>query len=758
MTPPVATPAITVPVVTVPVIAGPMVSVDSPIIFNATDSARAGDVVSIQGSNFGSAAQAYLSDANGNSLQALKIVNRVGTTWLATEIPSTASGALLVRVTNGGLTSAAVKLNAAVPHHIDGTQIAPDATFRLFGRNLMLSGANPVVTVDGVPATVNTGASDDTMLVVTAPTALQSTVKATITVDNGNGSGSAVLDRTVAVQTGQSGDPFDLNVGWAAGFSAFSGRGVDAANDSRLSSKAVCNGSQNDAPAIQAAVDYAASHSGGVVQLPSGTCRIAGSIAMRSNTVLQGMGKDLTTLRYEGNYPIFAMNVDLTGVRNLSLVNAGSVTEGPLLKNSTRLFMQNVRVDLKTSKQMFLTDNTNMVVSGSEFLQGGSIAENGPYIFLGTGGLVFTNNKTTWVAGANSFERTHDSYMAGNTFTRDGSYQAAAGTLHAFTMDFAHRIAVVGNTFNVKNGPITNTTRNDGETLLTEGGGNRRTENLGTLTSATADSFTDTSNSLNVNPFETGTIPENYGVAIVSGKGAGQTRRIVSYANGKAVVDRAWQVTPDAGSHYSTFVWGLEKSMLKGNSLSQNPRGIWLYQTALRDVAVIGNNISEGGGIYLRAYQNLANKMFTPMYNVRVSGNTIENTTRNWGSHVTAVFINADSKAFGTAMTGIDIRDNRVVANLPNVSSQWEEYAGTEGFINMTRFEGNGSYEAGTWPRILGTVFQRNTCANCEVGFRIGTGATGLVLTGNSLINTRTFIDDWATSTTREVSAGTVSQ
>ena len=42
--------------------------------------------------------------------------------------------------------------------------------------------------------------------------------------------------------------------------------------------------------------------------------------------------------------------------------------------------------------------------------------------------------------------------------------------------------------------------------------------------------------------------------------------------------------------------------MLKDNVLSQNPRGIWLYQTALRDVAVLGNAITEGGGIYLRAY------------------------------------------------------------------------------------------------------------------------------------------------------------
>ena len=43
---------------------------------------------------------------------------------------------------------------------------------------------------------------------------------------------------------------------------------------------------------------------------------------------------------------------------------------------------------------------------------------------------------------------------------------SSKGVIHSFTMDFAHRIAIVNNTFDVFGGPISNKDRNDGETML----------------------------------------------------------------------------------------------------------------------------------------------------------------------------------------------------------------------------------------------------------------------------------------------------
>ncbi|MDB5819098.1 MAG: hypothetical protein JWQ11_2738, partial [Rhizobacter sp.] len=126
--------------------------------------------------------------------------------------------------------------------------------------------------------------------------------------------------------------------------------------------------------------------------------------------------------------------------------------------------------------------------------------------------------------------------------------------------------------------------------------------------------------------------------------------------------------------------------------------------------------------------------------------------------YVSAIFVNSDARAFGTAMTGIEIRNNQLQANTPNVSSGWEEYAGNEGYFSMTRFENYASFEPSAAPRILGTLFQANACINCDVGFRLGTGATGTVLWKNQLVNTPSVWADWATSSSSEKSVGSLIQ
>ena len=484
-------------------------------------------------------------------------------------------------------------------------------------------------------ATVNVSASNEHILLVTAPQGLTATDKAVITVDNGNGTGPSVLDRQIEVVAGVSGDPFALGVGWAAGFAGIASRVFNATSDSRLKSKVACNEVADDTATIQSAIDLIAATGGGVMQFPPGTCRLAGSLILKSGVVLQGAGKDRTVIKYEGNYPLWGREVDLSGVRELTLMNKRGRIESPLLQNSTRVFFQNVKFALNGGIQMFLTDNRNFIVSGSDFIQPKNPEDSGPYTMGGCSGLTFKGNTTTFANGAPTFTRVHDAYFANNRFTRDArDNQNSKGVIHSFTMDFAHRIAIVNNTFDVFGGPISNKDRNDGETMLTEGGGGQRTENLGVAANATATTLSDPGNNINVMPFSAGNIPENYGVAIVGGKGAGQSRRVTAYSAGTLSVDKAWVVVPDSTSHYATFVWGLEKSLIKGNTLSQNPRGIWLYQTAVREVDIIGNKISEGGGIYLRSAQKVKDKLFLPMYGVRIAKNTITNTSRNWASHI----------------------------------------------------------------------------------------------------------------------------
>lgn len=733
---------------TPPLVPTPSTDPLAPKIFNASSSAQSGDVSFIQGANFDSTSQVWLGGATAAATQ-LTQVNKVGSTWLAVQLPKSWTNAMVMWVSNSHGASKSVALNGAVATHLDAMQLVPNGAFRLLGRNLLMPGSTPVVTVDGQTATVHTGASDENMLVVTAPGSLSPTSASVIKVDNGNGTGPMTLDRQISVVSG-TGDPYGLGVGWGAGFT-FASQIIKVSTP--------CNGTQDDTAKIQAAINSAASL-GGNVLLPGGTCRLTSTLNMKSNVVLQGAGLDVTILKYEGNYPISAKGADLIGLADLTILNSGSVVEGPIWQNNTRSFLLRVKIDMGVSHQLFFTGNTNLVVSQCNFIQRGSLDSQNPYLFNNSAGLVFTGNASTSIDGSPTFQYVHDSLFTGNHFTRDASNQNESQVIvtHRFVMDFSYRIAVVGNTFDVTHGPVTNKNRNDGETLLTEGGGSNRTENLGTVSSATANTISDPTNTINVNPFGAG-LPEDYGVAIVAGTGAGQTREIVSYAGGTMQVDRAWDVVPDNTSRYATFVWGLEKSLLKGNTLVDNPRGIWLYQTAIRDVDVLANTMTNGGGIYLRTFQSKAAKQFDPIYNVRIRNNIVSNSTGLWLSYINAVFVNKDQTNFGIADIGIEIANNTLTANVPNLMVNSEEYAGREGYMDVMRSETSVG-QLTTTPMVLGTIFLGNQCANCSTPFIIGTGDYGTVLISNvPPPSSPNSISDWQTlGSSIGGSIGTVAQ
>ena len=730
-----------------------------PVIVSSSARAGAGQVISLQGAKFGDAPVVYLDSAPNTPLS---IINRVGTTdgsntgWLAVQLPATLPSGAQLRIRSATGTSAALKLNVARPMHLDALQLTPGGPLRVFGRNLMLAGSTPSLVINGVAAPIDSTRSSEHMLTATVPASLVASRAATITVDNGNGSGPVTLDRSIAILRAPGNDPFALGVSWAIAFAPIASHVIDTTSDLRLGQPVRCDGTTDDTASLQRAIVLASNDGGGIVQLPAGTCRLTDWLPMKSRVVLQGAGKSATEIRYTGNYPVFAQNVDLIGLRNLTLTHDSTSEEGPLLKDSTRIVIQNVAINLGHSRQMYLTGNQHVVVKGSDIVQAGGLGLQGPFTFDSTSGLVFENNMTRWVNGAPTFGKVHDSVIVGNHFSRDATDPNAAGFVHSLTVDFAYRIAIIGNTFDVINGPVVNPTRNDGETILTEGGSSGRTENLGTVASATSTTLTDPSNTLNVDPFGAGMIPENYGIAIVGGTGAGQTRRVMSYASSTVTVDRAWDMVPDTTSRYATFVWGLEKSLIEGNQLSQNPRGIWIYGTSVREVDIVNNQISEGGGIYLRSTQDLAARRFTIIYDVAVTGNRVANTTGHWMSYVISMFVNMDARDFGIASLGVEMRNNQIVGNVPNVSLGTEEYANLEGFMTMMRLETSAPYQTSSVTRLLGTLLTGNLCQHCDVALRVGTGAGGTTMLNSQLIDVGQPLDDWATTSLPDRSTNTL--
>jgi Pectate lyase superfamily protein len=692
----------------------------APKIFNSSVQARGGDIVFFQGANLTPWSRVEVN-LPGGATSELQIINRVAPSWIAARVPKGVSAAFYARVINEYGSSSTIRINAPLPYHLDTTQISPGAHFRIFGQNLLRAACKPTVFVGGYPAEIDTASSHDYVLAVRAPLGISPSDAADVLVDNGGGLGPAALDGGVRVVAG-SGDPLNLNVGWAASFD-FATRVI--------SSSALCNGTSDDAGAIKRALSAASALGGAIVQLPKGTCRIAGTIDFESNAVLRGAGRNDTILRYESNYPISADSKDRIGLENLQLVNAGTAQEGMVWRGNTRSFIRGVTMNMALSRQWFLTDNRDFLFDDNVVIQKGSYDQQNPYRFDRCAGLLFLNNQTTNVDGSPTFQSVRDTAFLGNHFTRDATSQGEGTVIvhHGFALDFAQRVSIIGNTFDVVNGPITNKQRNDGETILVEGGGPNRTENLGSVKTVGANFLSDPENPIIIEPSGSGRLP-NLGVAIVSGTGSGQVRHVVGYEHDALKVDPAWDVLPEPGSHYSTFVWGLDKVLIIGNTLIDNPRGIWLYHTSIRDVVIRKNEIREGGGIYLRAYQNVAQKIFTVQLNTNIEENRIVNKTGNWMSHIILVSVRADNSAFGVSQFGIEVRRNMIVANQPNITSAQEDYAAYEGYASVVRVE--AAPKPSFLPQLIGPIFQQNSCINCMQPFAVSVGVAGAVLSGNT--------------------------
>ena len=389
---------------------------------------------------------------------------------------------------------------------------------------------------------------------------------------------------------------------------------------------------------------------------------------MESDVVLQGAGKDITFLLISEQLCNLVAGLRLSGTEEL---HSGEFRGGDrgheLAAEYEKLFFKTSKLRWDSRGNSTFTDNQNFIVTQTDFIQGGSLNEQNPYLFSDCSGFVFTGNTSTTIDGSPTFIRAR-CVDSNNHFTRNttNQYEAVVIFTHQFVMDFAYRIAILGNTFDVINGPVTNTTRNDGETLLTEGGGGDRTENIERC-APKGYPITDPDNTINVNPFGTG-LPENYGLAIVkwhrSRTDAGSDRVCEPYDAGGPSLGR------DPGHEQSlrpTFVWGLEKALIAGNTLYREPSGdLAVSDSDAGRWMSAGTRSQTGRDIYsnLRAPRRPRNLIRCT--ECSVTDNSVSNSKGGiWMSDINVVFVNKDRGNFGTADTGVEIRNNRLTANNP---------------------------------------------------------------------------------------------
>lgn len=289
----------------------------APVIINQPFTAKPGDVISLTGSGFGSSPQVIFKARRQEAAAPVKIVH-ASEKALAIEIPKTQPFDVYdIAISDGTAVTPAVAVNLPRAMHFDTPEIASNDTFRIFGRNLYAAPASPSVTlVDTVtgaqlPATIDLAASDAYSLTVAAPGGIVAGHPYTVVVSNGYGSARA--DKSIQGRSAEGGDSFRLAVPWGRDFISEDGQHYNGTADNAshhvynvktdpfLKRHASGDGVSDDRPAIQAAIDAAAAHGGGLVFLPEGTYHLSAAangsaIRMAPGVVLQGHGPSHTKI------------------------------------------------------------------------------------------------------------------------------------------------------------------------------------------------------------------------------------------------------------------------------------------------------------------------------------------------------------------------------------------------------------------------------------------------------------------------------
>jgi hypothetical protein len=795
-----------------------------PVIFNQPSTAKPGDIISVNGSGFGSSPRVYLKlghQTASGEVPTIKGENNL----VVFQIPKDKALDLYeIWVSDGAAASAHVTVNGPRATQFDSPDIASGGNFRIFGRNLYVNNVAPKVTfVDAntnasLAAVVTSG--DAYRLWATAPGGIVSGKRYKIRIESAFG--ATYADQTLLGRPGGA-DYFGLGAPWGADFVFRDGpgykRGVagtnendhhiyDVTNDPALSVHAKGDGVTDAMPAIQAAINLAKSHGGGIVYFPPGTYRLASkvgtTIALRSGVVLKGHSASDTkivfgpTTQQDESYRFTAFwlepGTQLAGFADLSMQNIDKSSQQVANISTSngdvsRIFIQRVNWDLGSGKPIFLQGD-RIAIENSTFRQAinSQVPRSngdgglGPIYIARANNFILRNNTISWSSGFIQLSYLTDALIEGNHFTR-GADQIIAGPQHTnwpyvqkpiavgdviqrttgrqISVNFSKNLVIHSNTFDTSGNPLKGNW-NDGETILSEGGGGTRTEDAGTVTAASALTVADNSRC-------SGACSWNYYpnaiLSIVSGAGAGQIRHIVGRNNNTFTVDEPWDITPSPGDHFAIAVPSFENVLIRYNTMTGNPAGVVLWASTFLNVSIVSNNLIDNGGIYLRPDQrvpagtpNGATFKIDRVRNIEIIGNTLQNTKGLFESYIAINYAIASKNSFwGASVDGVEVRNNRLTAR-PGTPAYWF----AEGYANNVYYQNSGTpyVENGT-AAVAGTIFQGNWCVNCPTAFRVATGVRATVIWNTAYSNSAgiasTFLEDKKIySTAANASTGTI--
>ncbi len=672
-----------------------------PIIFNQPFTANPGDVVSVTGTGFGTAPQVYLKpghQAAGSVIPTLTAQNTV----VVFELPKGKPFDLYeIWIANGSASSPHVFINAPRAMQFDAAELIGGGTFRVWGRNLYVNNVTPKValidtqTQASLSVTVNfNGPNDAYRLYLTAPSGLVAGRTYQLTVNNGYGATTA--DQTILGHAAGV-DHYGVGQPWGNEFVYVNGPGYkagvagtnqndhhvyDVTTDPALSVHAKADGATDATAAIQQAIELASSHGGGLVYLPAGTYRLASAsgmgIQLRSGVVLQGHSSADTKIVFgptkpQGSaYSYFAFfwssGVTLAGIADLSLQNVDQTSQAVInaAYNGalSKIFLLRLNWDLGSGQSIALQGD-RIVIAACIFKQAANsqqpyangVSGMGPFNIGPASNFQFRNNSVAWASGQNLINPLTNGVIESNHFTRVADLMVATAQQTSWShigntpiavgdviertpgrqleLNFGKYVVLHSNIFDTSGSPLKYNWV-DGETINSEGGGPNPRSDSGTVTSAGALTIADNSRcagacSWNYYP--------NSVVAVVTGAGAGQIRHIIARSNNTFTIDQAWDVTPSPGDHFAIDEPSLENVLIRYNTMTGNPRGVMMYAATFLNVSVVGNTMTDNGGVFLRPDQR-------PQYvggstfhmgrvrNIEINSNTLTNAKGLYMSYI----------------------------------------------------------------------------------------------------------------------------
>ena len=567
-----------------------------PVIINYPFTANPGDVISLEGSGFGTAPKVYLKP----SLQAAAIALPTKTAndaVVVVELPKTLAFDLYnVTIVNGAATSPQIALNAPVPQHFDNAEVVSGVHFRIFGRNLYVNAKAPTVTL--IDAQTNAQLKASVAVATSGPYYLDAIAPAGVVAGHvygasvSNGYATATMSGATILGHAPGTDHFGIGQPWAYDFVYADGptyqAGVKGTNqadhhvfnvmtDPSLSVHAKGDGKTNDAAAINAAIALASAH-GGVVYLPAGTYNTGTTtIRMASNVVVQGASAATTKIIYGPTAPAgfyFPGGTQMAGLDNLSIQNT-DLTSNYLVNLGTgnaavyKVFLQRLNWNFGSGKGIIMGGDRIAILNstftqainyqGGDQLTGGM----GPIYLQTVSNLQFRNNSVKWATNQNSMSNLVNAVIENNVFWRSASDYIMVGParlswpnngnpLHLgdriqrvmgrqLAINFGKGVVAQTNTFNVSDGAMMDNW-NDGETIQNEVGGGHMEEDTGAVTSATATGVTDNAKCGGAATCSWIYFPNSSVLAIVSGAGAGQWRHITGQTGNTFTLDKPLDV------------------------------------------------------------------------------------------------------------------------------------------------------------------------------------------------------------------------